>query len=71
MFYVKTCTSCLKVSWVTEKDIPICRCMAPYIVETPGERDSRLGITKTNISTFHVDDELRGTKYERLKEEPV
>lgn len=68
MFYVKTCTKCLKVSWVTRKDISICRCMAPYITETPAERDARLGITKNDITTFVVENELRGTKYEKLKE---
>lgn len=68
---MKTCTSCLKVSWVTKKDISICQCKAPYITETPKERDSRLGITKTDISTFDVEDELKGTEYERLRKEPV
>lgn len=71
MFYVKTCTECLKVSWVTGKNVPICRCMAPYITETPGERDARLGITKKDIRTFDVEDELKGTKYERFRKEPV
>lgn len=45
-------------------NMPVC---GPYIVETPGERNFRLEITKQDIRTFRVDDELKGTEYEQEK----
>ena len=64
-FYINTCTKCNAVYMNTHRDNACCRCGEYSLCETAVERDRRLGISKHNIRSFDIKDQLKGTKWER------
>lgn len=71
MFFVITCTDrteCGYTTWSTRESIRCPKCGNAAVCETVADREKRLGITKKDIHSWEVKDELKGTIYETAKE---
>ena len=67
MFFVITCTDraeCRYIEWSAREIIRCPKCGSAAVCETVADREKRLGITKKDINSGDVKDELKGTIYE-------
>ena len=67
MFFVRTSTDraeCRYIEWSAREIIRCPKCGSAAVCETVADREKRLGITKKDINSWDVKDELKGTIYE-------
>lgn len=64
--YVHTCIKCQTVRLSTVNTGRCPNCNGERYVETVEERDKRLGITRSDIHSWVITDQLKGTIYEKI-----
>ena len=64
-FYINTCTGCRAVYMNCRRENICSRCGGYAISETCVQRDIRLGITKDNKYSYKINDQLKGTNWEK------